>query len=72
MLDGISARVRRSVEGLTPGYFALVMASGIISVGMELEGFDALSTVLLVVCGFAFVVLVVLDGPATPRLPQRR
>lgn len=50
-------RVRRAVEGLTPGYFALVMASGIISVGMQLEGRRLVSLVLLVVCAGAFVVL---------------
>lgn len=55
--DGLRCRVRRAVEGLTPGYFALVMASGIISVGMDLEGFGALSVMLLVVCGTAFVLL---------------
>jgi tellurite resistance protein TehA-like permease len=55
--DGLSGRVHRAVEGLTPGYFALVMASGIISVGMDLEGFGALSVALLVVCATAFVLL---------------
>jgi tellurite resistance protein TehA-like permease len=54
MLD----RVERAVESLTPGYFALVMATGIISVGLRLEGFDLLSSVLLVVCVASFVVLV--------------
>lgn len=53
-------RVRRAVEGLTPGYFALVMASGIISAGMKLEGFEIISSVLLVVCAAAFVVLLCL------------
>lgn len=53
-------RAHRAVEGLTPGYFALVMASGIISVGMELEGFATLSNVLLAVCAVAFVVLLFL------------
>jgi len=57
---GLRGRVDRAVEGLTPGYFALVMASGIISVGMSLEGFDVLSDVLLVVCAVAYAVLVVL------------
>jgi tellurite resistance protein TehA-like permease len=38
------------------------MATGILSVGMHLEGFDVLSSVLLSVCGAAFVVLVVLTG----------
>lgn len=55
--DDLGGRIRRAVEGLTPGYFALVMASGIISVGMELEGFRAVSVMLLMVCGLAFVVL---------------
>ncbi len=36
------------------------MATGIISVGLDLEGFDALSTALLAVCATAYVVLVVL------------
>jgi tellurite resistance protein TehA-like permease len=60
MSDGLVQRVGRAVEGLTPGYFALVMASGIISVGLRLEGFAVLSAALLVVCGTAFVVLVTL------------
>jgi len=53
-------RVRRAVEGLTPGYFALVMASGIISVGMKLEGFQIVSLVLLVISAVAFVILLCL------------
>ena len=55
-------RVRQSVEQLAPGYFALVMATGIISVGMLLEGHVFLSWALLVVCAAAFVVLAVLTG----------
>jgi tellurite resistance protein TehA-like permease len=55
--DTLEGRVRNAVRTLTPGYFALVMASGIISVGMHLKGFATLSTVLLVVCAVAFVVL---------------
>lgn len=54
--------MHHAVEGLAPGYFALVMASGIISVGMSLEGFDALSLWLLIVCGSAFVVLLSLTA----------
>ena len=56
------ARAGHAVEGLTPGYFALVMATGILSVGMQLEGFDTLSAGLLVVCGSSFVVLLALTG----------
>lgn len=55
-------RVGYAVEGLTPGYFALVMATGIISVGLDLEGFVVLSRMLLVVCSLAFVALLALTG----------
>jgi tellurite resistance protein TehA-like permease len=59
---GFGDRVRRAVRGLTPGYFAIVMASGIISVGMRLNGHETLSTALLVVCVTSYVVLVSLTG----------
>jgi tellurite resistance protein TehA-like permease len=54
---GLSERVHQGLEGLTPGYFALVMASGIISVGMKFEGFAAISWVLLVISASAFAIL---------------
>ena len=54
-------RVGGLVEKLTPGYFALVMASGIISVGLELRGFRVLSFALFAVCIAAYVVLVALN-----------
>lgn len=53
-------RFADSVRSLNPAYFAIVMASGIISVGMKLSGFDVLSVLLLIVCGTAYVTLVVL------------
>ncbi len=60
MLHGLADRVRTAVSTLAPGYFALVMATGILSVGMHLRGFQVLSAVLLVITIAAFVVLVVL------------
>lgn len=57
MTNGLRGRIRHAVQGLTPGYFALVMASGILSVGMGLKGFRVLSGLLLVVCITSFVVL---------------
>lgn len=57
---GLAARVRRAVRTLAPGYFALVMGSGIISVGLRLEGFDLLSTLLAWVCAGAYLILVLL------------
>ncbi|MGH3626563.1 MAG: tellurite resistance/C4-dicarboxylate transporter family protein [Sciscionella sp.] len=62
MLQGVGERVRHSVATLAPGYFALVMATGIISVGMRLQGYNALSLALLAVCALAFVVLAGLLG----------
>lgn len=52
--------IRTAVAGLSPGYFALVMASGIISIGMHLSGHVVISDVLLGICAAAYAVLVVL------------
>ena len=60
MADGFATRLGVAVQGLTPGYFALVMATGIISVGTHLENHRLVSDVLLVVCAVAFVVLLAL------------
>lgn len=57
----VMAEVRDSVRTLTPGYFALVMASGIVSIGLEQEGLIRLSWVLFVVAAVSYVVLIVLN-----------
>lgn len=54
-------RLTEAVRSLTPGYFALTMASGIISVGLELEGFATLSAALLVICALSYIVILVLS-----------
>lgn len=54
-------RLEAMVEGLTPGYFAAVMASGIISLGLLLVGLDGLSQALLVVTIAAYVTLCILN-----------
>ncbi len=61
MAVALRSRLRSGVEGLTPGYFALVMASGILSAGMALRGHRTLSTLLLAVCVAAFCILAVLN-----------
>jgi tellurite resistance protein TehA-like permease len=48
----------RAISTLDPGYFALVMASGIISVGTDLLGYHALSDAVLGVTVVAFCGLV--------------
>ncbi|MDN5894824.1 MAG: tellurite resistance/C4-dicarboxylate transporter family protein [Nocardioides sp.] len=50
-----------SVARLTPGYFALVMACGIVSIGLSYEGHMLLSRVLFAVGVLAFIVLLVLN-----------
>ncbi|MFA7266320.1 MAG: tellurite resistance/C4-dicarboxylate transporter family protein [Candidatus Nanopelagicales bacterium] len=56
----LSTRASDSVQTLNPGYFAIVMATGIISVGMTSVGMPAISAVLLSVAVVAYVTLVVL------------
>jgi tellurite resistance protein TehA-like permease len=67
--NSIGSRVLDAVRTLTPGYFALTMASGIISVGLELEGFHALSAVLLAVCAVSYAVILVLSLVRLARFP---
>ncbi len=62
MRNGLRDRFGHAVETLTPGYFALVMASGIVSIGMHLEQFVVLSDILLWVCVTAFFVLLFLNA----------
>lgn len=57
----LGSRVNEAVRTLTPGYFALTMASGIISVGLELEGFHVLSVGLLAVCAISYLVILALS-----------
>lgn len=54
----MSARMSAGIQTLNPGYFALVMATGIVSVGLYLNGWDALSTALLVITSCAYVILI--------------
>ncbi len=60
--SGFSSRFQRAVRGLSPGYFALVMAAGIVSVGLYLEGHYVLSNILLIVCGVSYGLLLALTG----------
>ncbi len=57
----LADRVNDSIRTLTPGYFALVMASGIISIGALDLGFTTISTALAFIAGGAWVLLVVLN-----------
>lgn len=54
-------RLEVAVQGLTPGYFALVMGTGIVSVGLNLLGARALSLVLMVIAAVAYALLLALN-----------
>lgn len=56
---GLRGRVDEGLRTLTPGYFALVMATGIVSDDQR-DGSHLLSTVLLVVASVTFVALLLL------------
>lgn len=58
------------VQRLPPGYFALVMATGIISLGLELEGFHLASDALLVIAAVAYAVLLLLTIWRALRFPR--
>lgn len=49
------------VAGLSPAYFALVMASGIVSEGLWLGGFEIVSYVVFAIAALSYVVLVGLN-----------
>jgi tellurite resistance protein TehA-like permease len=54
------SRPTSAIATLFPGYFALVMATGIVSVGSSQQEIDWLADVLYVIAAAAFVVLAVL------------
>lgn len=62
---GVTARpesaVAHAVRTLNPGYFALVMATGIVSVGVRSRDVRWLSVLLLLLAALAYVVLVILN-----------
>lgn len=59
-MKGMRARLDDAVRTLSPGYFALVMATGIVSVAFHLEGHRRISQMLFALAGFAYATLVIL------------
>jgi tellurite resistance protein TehA-like permease len=55
-------RAREAIRTLSPGYFALVMASAIVSIAMRNHHAYAISVFLMWVAGVAYTVLVVLHA----------
>lgn len=59
---GLATRTDQAIRSLAPGYFALVMASGIVSIGMYSAQKYLVSTTLLTVAGTAYLVLITLTA----------
>ena len=59
------------IATLFPGYFALVMATGIVAIAAELRGFGWIAAVLLVIAALAYVILWGLTGARLVRYPGR-
>jgi tellurite resistance protein TehA-like permease len=57
---GLRGRFTHAARGLAPGYFALVMGTGIISIGMFLNGYHALSTILATLAVCFYLILIAL------------
>jgi tellurite resistance protein TehA-like permease len=68
-LDAQVVATRAAVEGLHPGYFALVMATGIVSVGLNDIGLTVPSVVLMWTATLSYAVLVVLTVVRAARFP---
>ena len=64
-------RVEEQVAGLNPGYFAMVMATGILSTATRDLGLPWISLPLLYVAAASYVVLCVLTGWRVLKFPHR-
>ncbi|WP_235681349.1 tellurite resistance/C4-dicarboxylate transporter family protein [Tomitella gaofuii] len=53
-------RVDSAVSTLNPGYFALTMATGIVSVAIRIHGLDLLAQTMAAICGISWVLLTAL------------
>lgn len=56
----LAARAEQALAGLAPGYFALVMGTGIVSIGLRTVGVDTAALVLLVLAALGGAVLAAL------------
>jgi tellurite resistance protein TehA-like permease len=66
-----AGRVGAWLATLDPGYFALVMATGIVSVACRLLGIGLLAEILLVATAVGFVVLLLAYATRAVRFPRR-
>jgi tellurite resistance protein TehA-like permease len=60
-----------AIATLFPGYFAIVMATGIVAIGASQQNLDGVAKMLYVVAVLAYAVLLVLFGLRLARFPRR-
>ncbi len=70
-VPGLSATVLHAAEGLFPGYFALVMATGVVSIASQLLAISLVPEILLAINGAAYAALLLLTALRIVRFPAR-
>lgn len=66
----MTPRQESPLASLFPGYFALVMATGIVAIGCSLEDLDLLADVLYAIAAIGYVVIAVLMTARLLRYPR--
>lgn len=64
-------RIDRSLSSLSPGYFALVMATGVVPIGLAEAGLGRASRTMLILAMAAYTVLSVLYVARWVRFPNQ-
>lgn len=70
-VQGFSALLLRAAKELFPGYFALVMATGVVSIASQLLAISLVPEILLVINWAAYAVLLLLTALRIVRFPAR-
>lgn len=70
-LPALRAAVLGAAETLFPGYFALVMATGVVSIGAHFMGLSWFAYALIGVNGFAYAILWILTMLRMAKYPRR-
>ena len=56
-MDKLSPRILEMIKGLSPAYFAMVMATGIVSIASQLLGMTGIARAMFMLNIFAYAVL---------------
>ncbi len=70
-IDQMRTLLRQRIEGLPPGYFALVMATGILAAAADEWGFHPLALTLFAIAALAHLILLLMNGIRVITVPRR-